>query len=110
LFITKILFSVVACEIDEVSAYEADTTLLAPKGPYTFDDVIYDAVIELIAQDEVPNNDPVNPWVALTDPVTCTVDPEANIKLLLLKKLVPLPTIKADSADDDMLYWPCTCW
>lgn len=29
-----------------------------------------EAVVALLAHDEVPNKDPVNPWVAVTDPVT----------------------------------------
>lgn len=63
----------------------------------------------------VPENDPVNPAVDVTlplniagpifvkvdepdttsDPVICTCDPDANIRLLLLLISVPLPTTKA---------------
>ena len=73
----------------------------------------YDAVVALeldIAKEDVPNNEPVNPWVAITEPVTWKVLPEANTKLLLAPTPVPFPIMKADCADEEMLYWPCTCW
>ena len=50
----------------------------------------------LVAQDAVPCNDPVNPAVAITLPVTCTVEPEAKIKFDLEPSAVPFPTINAD--------------
>ena len=62
------------------------------------------------AYDAVPCSDPVNPAVAITLPVTCTVDPEAKIRLDREPFDVPFPTINADSADDTLLNCPCTCW
>ena len=63
------------------------------------------------AKDAVPNKEPVNPWVAITDPVTWNCEPDANTRLLLFAPCpVPFPIIKADCADDDILNWPWTCW
>jgi hypothetical protein len=46
--------------LEEETAKEALAILLEPNGPNTFDAVIYDAVSEFSAQDEVPNKEPVN--------------------------------------------------
>ena len=70
----------------------------------------YEALSAWVAYEAVPCNEPVNPAVAITLPVTCTCEPEAKIRFDLAPIPVPLPTIKADSAEDERLYAPCTCW
>ena len=47
--------------------------------------------------------------VIFNEPVIWTESSAANIKLLLLFSAEPFPTIKAASADDEILYLPCTC-
>ena len=44
--------------------------------------------------------------VIFNEPVICTVEPEAYIKLLLLVLLVPLPNMKAPTFELDILYIP----
>ena len=44
------------------------------------------------------------------EPDTLNADPEANTKLDLLPLDEPFPIINADTADDDILNCPCTCW
>ena len=48
--------------------------------------------------------------VTKRDPVTCINDADAKIKFDLLFASTPFPIIKADVSDDEMLYWPWTCW
>ena len=43
-------------------------------------------------------------------PVISTCEPDAKTRLLLDPSAVPFPTMKADCAEDDILYCPCTCW
>ena len=66
----------------------------------------YEALNACVANEAVPCKDPVNPPVAITLPVICTCDPEAKIKFDLKPSAVPLPTIKADCADEAILYCP----
>jgi hypothetical protein len=76
------------------------------------------------ANEAVPCNEPVNPAVDSTlplntagpmfvnvldpdtikDPVICTCEPEAKIRFDLAPSDVPLPTIKALCAEDEILY------
>ena len=71
----------------------------------------YEALSACVANEAVPNNDPVNPAVAITLPVICTWEPEAKIKFdRSAPSPVPLPRINADCAEEDILYCPCTCW
>lgn len=43
-------------------------------------------------------------------PVICTCEPDANNRLDLVLSPDPLPTINADCAELDILYWPITDW
>ena len=61
-------------------------------------------VLKFSAQLAVPNNDPVIDPDTITEPVTWKVLPDANTKFDLLLSSTPFPIIKADCAEDEMLY------
>jgi hypothetical protein len=80
-----------------------------PPPPFKANEAVnaYEALTAFKTYEEVvavPCKDPVNPAVATMLPVICTTEPEAKIKFDLALSAVPLPTIKALCADDDILY------
>ena len=46
----------------------------------------------------------------INEPEIWNSEPEANIRFDLLEASTPFPIMKALCADEDMLYWPWTCW
>ena len=77
-------------------AYEALDILSNPKGPYTFELVINEAVKALLAQLAVPCSDPVIPAVTFIEPVT----------VIPLPDTIKLPVIKADPLNGNPLPLP----
>jgi hypothetical protein len=67
------------------------------------------AVVAFVAHEAVPVKSPVIPCVTDREPVICTSDPYANIRLLLLPESIPFPNIKEYGIVDGKLNVPCTC-